>query len=225
MIFTTEGYECNLKPRICAVLMNEFSLPVYSNGQVNDIDFYRQADVGIGDLPVQLDTGPLDIRFRDLAFDDVTVRRWSVNRSLKVHSFIPDGWTYFVLCPAAPTAVRWCNSEVRPDTLAIMRSGTEHKYLLPAGWNDVEVGVTDEFLLNRGIAPAQLLDDAKTFEKARLQLPRSFALSLRRWLSSLLNDVSMLEKAGREQIYARHLREIVLSELASAIETGLIVRR
>ena len=202
--------------RVLPRFLNESMTPVHSSGQVNGIDEYRQADVGIGEPPVQLDRGPLSVGFSELAFPDVVVRRLSVNRRLLVNSEVPEGWTHFVLSPASPMGCSWCGDTVRPDSLSVMRSRLEHEYELPANWDDVEIGVRDELLLSRGIAPEYVPSLAVIPDRESIQLSTAYARTLRRWLRSLLNNYTAMESSGTNQLIARNLREIVLDELTMA---------
>ena len=191
----------------------------YISGVVPDIDLYQQIDTNLKSHAVQLDRGPLRIGFQELAFSDISVARLTTDRGVAATSIF--GWTHFVLCgqPKAGPAV-WCGVDVQPHTLTIMRSGREHHYKLPAGWDDVEVSVADHLLAERGLLPRQLFRQTLSPEKSHLRIPEPSAVRLSHWLRQLLSDVKRLEAVRRNPACAQNLREDVLGELSRAIRLG-----
>lgn len=131
-----------------------------------DLDHFRKQLHGRDTPAIQIEPGPISIRFRRINLEGMIFSDNRVNRQLIDHSRIESGWTYFIinLAPAI-----FCGIAVDDGHLTILHSGREYRSVIASHWHAIGIMIETSVLAEEGIRlpPHRLL---KT-EDASIPLP------------------------------------------------------
>lgn len=189
------------------------SSPSYFRQTFSDLDEYCLYDANVKDANVlQLTPGTLHVDMEGIAFDDLYVRRFYASQSLSMESFFPEGWTSFILCTDVTDRCTWCGIPVKTHTFAVMADKRQHHYGIPAGWQNIDIAVSNKTLLKEGIIPASLLKRITSPDKGHLKLPSAYSQKLNKFLLELIQPEGPRSGAARQ---------LILDTLAEAIYVSL----
>ncbi len=120
--------------------------------EFRDFDSFREHLHGWDADPVQLDAGPLRLRWDQLRIEDFGLARLQVNRHIADTAAVEPGALGFVV---ALEPMLSCGIEVPPGSLLVLSPGREQRSTLRPGFRSVEITASEELLYEAG-----LLEDA-----------------------------------------------------------------
>jgi len=131
-----------------------------------DLDHFREQLYGRDASAIQIEPGPISIRFGYINLEDVIFSDKRVNRRFIDHPRIGMGWTYFVinLAPAI-----FCGIAVKEGHLTILQSGREYRSVLASNWHAIGIMIQTSVLAKEGIGQAP--DRNLRIEGASIALP------------------------------------------------------
>jgi AraC family ethanolamine operon transcriptional activator len=183
-----------------------------SSFEFRDFDSFREHLHGWDTDPVQLDAGPLRLRWDQLRLEDFGLARLQVNRRIADTAAVEPGVLGFSL---GLEPMRWCGLEVPAGSLLILSPGRDQRSTLRPGFRSVEITVSEALLYESGLLADAI--DPRAFPPERCVIPLESGL------------VSAFEKLGRLlhrppgddlwPLQARALRHRVLDLLRSALQS------
>jgi AraC-like DNA-binding protein len=177
--------------------------------EFRDLDHFREQLQGRDTPAIQIEPGPISIRFRRINLEKMIFSDNRVNRQLIDHSRIEAGWTYFIinLAPAI-----FCGSAVNDGHLTVLHTGREYRSVIASNWHAIGIMIQTSVLTEEGIclAPHHLL---KT-EDASVRLPVELVGIFRR-----LAETAFDGSDSRPIDHAR-LRSAILRALDKALKIG-----
>ena len=150
-------------------------------------------------MAVQIGAGPLKMSLRELDLGGVFIRNFSTSNRVSLCDSMEDGWTIFSYFVPQPCATgRWCGTEIDGCGMLVQRGGGEVCSDSPAGWQDVEISVSDDYLAS---ANHVLLDELERSLNKRVgvvQLPSAYAHSCQNLLLHYLSlDIDGMGESER----------------------------
>lgn len=181
--------------------------------EFRDLDHFREQLYGRDTPAIQIEPGPISIRFRCLNLKDVIFSDNRVNRRFIDHSRIEAGWTYFVinLVPAI-----FCGIAVKEGHLTVLQSGREYRSVLASNWHVIGIMIQTSVLAKEGIGEAP--DRNRRGEGASMPLPAELIGIFRR-----LAEAAFDPNDSRPAADTR-LRGAILRALDKALKMGARAR-
>jgi AraC family ethanolamine operon transcriptional activator len=140
-----------------------------------DVDHFSEQLRGRDTPAIQIEPGPISIRFRSIDLNGMIFSENRVNRRLIDHSRIEHGWIYFAvnLSPAI-----FCGTYVDVGHMTVLNSGREYRSIIYSNWHAIEILIESSALTEEGIwlAPHLILDP----EEASISLPVELVRIFRR---------------------------------------------
>ena len=131
-----------------------------------DFDSFREHLRGWDTEPVQLDAGPLRLRWDQLCIEDFALARLQVNRRIADVSAVESGALGFMVC-LEPNL--WCGLEVPPGSLVVLSPGRDQRSALRPGFRSVEVNMSEGHLHDAGLLEEAI--DPRAFPPERCVVP------------------------------------------------------
>jgi AraC family ethanolamine operon transcriptional activator len=116
--------------------------------EFRDFDSFREHLHGWDTDPVQLDAGPLRLRWDQLRLEDFGLARLQVNRRIADTSAVEPGFLGFSL---GLEPMRWCGLEVPAGSLLVLSPGRDQRSTLRPGFRSVEITASEKLLHEAGI--------------------------------------------------------------------------
>ena len=134
--------------------------------EFRDFDAFREHLNGWDTVPVQLDAGPLLVRWGQLRLEGFGLARLQVNRHIADSSAVAPGALGFVV---ALDPMLWCGIEVPPGSLLVVSPGRDQRSTLRPGFRSVEITTSEEFLCEAGLLEDPI--DPRAFSPERCVVP------------------------------------------------------
>lgn len=120
-----------------------------SSGELVDIDAFRELLTGWDVEITQLSRGSLQLRWDQIAFDDMVVAYHRVTGAFADLSSVDPGGKLIVIC-LAPTPTVWCGIDLAPGHLLVMVPGREHRSRIEH-WESLEIWIADRLAEQLGL--------------------------------------------------------------------------
>lgn len=178
--------------------------------EFRDLDHFREQLCGRDTPAIQIEPGPISIRFRCINLEGVIFSDNRVNRRFIDHSRIESGWTYFVinLTPAI-----FCGIAVNDGHLTTLHSGREYRTILASNWHAIGIMIQTSVLAEEGIWLAP--NRHPRIENASIDLPVELIGIFRRLAEAAFDR----NGSGQTDDHAR-LRSAILRALGKALRIG-----
>jgi AraC family ethanolamine operon transcriptional activator len=131
-----------------------------------DFDCFREQLHGWDTDPVQLDAGPLRLRWDQLRYEDFGLARLRANRHIADTAAIGPGALGFVI---ALEPMLWCGLEVPDGSLLILSPGRDQRSTLRPGFRSVEITASERLLGEAGLLADAI--DPRVFPPERCVVP------------------------------------------------------
>lgn len=179
----------------------------------SDVEEYRASDPNLDGEVLQLDAGEFRLAETSLDLGDIVLHQFQLNRSLSAEYHERGGWTHLMLIPEDNVANPiWCGTEVLPGTLAIMPSGRDQHFHIPARFRDYRICLRDDLIQQAGLIPAELLERAGSAACAQIPLTRGQGRAL------IEASAGLLATRGATAAQVELARERLLSTIADTVE-------
>ncbi len=202
--------------------------------QFNEIDqFLSYVKPYMDTDAVQLEAGSLQINSHFFLMDGIAIGRYGSSRKLFEKFCLPGGSTLVSFTPPKEgVGAICCGFDAPPDHVGILHSDMEYSSLLPAGFDIVEVTVSNSLLAEYGLTSGKRWQATKIPEQAAFPLPDRRAVRFRNMLYNLFSNQLMLECVQKDRGLTRCFREWVIEESCamltkclSADEPGLRIKQ
>ncbi|MEA2114833.1 MAG: helix-turn-helix domain-containing protein [Thermodesulfobacteriota bacterium] len=189
--------------------------------QFNDIDHFLEYIKPYLDTDaVQLEAGPVQINSQFFMMDGVAISRYGTTKKMFEKFCLPGGSSIISFTPPGIGCV-CCGLATPPDYVGIIHSGMEYSSLLLAGFDTVEVTVSNNLLAEYGLTSEDRWHKTKIPEQAAFPLPNRRSIRFRNLLYSLFTNQSMLELVQKDRELTVCFREWVIEESLAIVSTCL----
>ena len=198
--------------------MNSGGSAQVSSHEFADFDEFRELLAGWDLQITQLSRGSLQLRWDQVAFDDMVIGYHRVAGAFADVSKVDQGGRLIVVC-LAPTPTVWCGLDLAPGHLVVMGPGREYRSRIEH-WESLEIWVADRLASELGLLGGACLPSGLPPERSIVPLDEAYVGAFRALGRKLLSPFALGKELGDELLFAPALRERILNLLRSALEDG-----